>query len=92
MTPESRQDPYPLYARMRRDYPVYRSTHGIWYLTRYADVNTAVHDLRLSNDRERMTRALAAQQGALQRLSRLTRRLGRVASNTARPITPACAS
>jgi cytochrome P450 len=81
-TPECHQDPYPLYARMRREHPVYRSSQGIWYLTRYADVEAAVHDLRLSNDRERMTRALAARQGNLQRLSRLTRRLGRVVSNT----------
>lgn len=83
--PESRQDPYPLYARMRREHPVYRSSQGTWYLTRYADVEAAVHDLRLSNDRERMTRALAARQGNLQRLSRLTRRLGRVVSNTDPP-------
>jgi cytochrome P450 len=84
-TPECRQDPYPRYARMRREHPVYRSSQGIWYLTRYADVEAAVHDLRLSNDRERMTRALAARQGNLQRLSRLTRRLGRVVSNTDPP-------
>lgn len=61
-TPECRQDPYPLYARMRREHPVYRSSQGTWYLTRYADVDAALHDLRLSNDRERMTRALAARQ------------------------------
>lgn len=84
-TPECRQDPYPRYAWMRREHPVYRSSQGIWYLTRYADIEAAVHDLRLSNDRERMTRALAARQGNLQRLSRLTRRLGRVVSNTDPP-------
>jgi hypothetical protein len=27
-----RQDPYPMYARMRRKHPVYRSSRGIWYL------------------------------------------------------------
>ena len=84
-TPEFRQDPYPLYARMRREHPVYRSARGIWYLTRYADVEAALSNPRLSNDRERMTRALGAQQGAMQRLSRLTRRLGRVMTNTDPP-------
>ena len=84
-TPEYRQDPYPLYARMRREHPVYRSSQGTWYLTRHADVDAALHDLRLSNDRERMTRALAAQQGDQQRLSRLTQRLGRVMTNTDPP-------
>ncbi|MBV9164320.1 MAG: cytochrome P450 [Pseudonocardiales bacterium] len=83
--PECHQDPHPFYAQMRRQHPVYCSTHGIWYLTRYADVEAAVQDARLSNDRERMTRALAARQGAPQRLSRLTRRLGRVVSNTDPP-------
>ncbi|MGH3856842.1 MAG: cytochrome P450 [Pseudonocardiaceae bacterium] len=84
-TPEFRQDPYPLYARMRRDHPVYRSSRGIWYLTRYVDVEAALRDPRLSVDRERVTRALAAQQGALQRFSRLTQRLGRVMTNTDPP-------
>jgi cytochrome P450 len=84
-TPEFRQDPYPLYAQMRREHPVYRSSQGIWYLTRYADVETALHDLRLSNDRERMTRALAPRQGAMERLSKLTQRLGRVMTNTDPP-------
>ncbi|MBV8543042.1 MAG: cytochrome P450 [Pseudonocardiales bacterium] len=84
-TPECRQDPYRLYARMRREDPVYRSSQGIWYLTRYADVEAALRDLRLSNDGERMTRALAARQGAPQRFSRLTRRLGRVMTTTDPP-------
>ncbi|MGH2771403.1 MAG: cytochrome P450 [Actinomycetota bacterium] len=84
-TPGFRQNPYPLYARMRRERPVYRSAQGIWYLTRYAEVEAALGDLRLSNDRERMTRALAARHEAMQRLSRLTRRLGRVMTNTDPP-------
>lgn len=84
-TPEFRQDPYPLYARMRRECPVHRSGQGIWYITRHADVDAALSDLRLSNDRQRMTRALAARQGDMQRLSRLTGRLGRVMTNTDPP-------
>jgi cytochrome P450 len=84
-TPEFLQDPYPLYARMRREHSVYRSAHGIWYLTRYADVDAALGDLRLSNDRERTARAFAARHDGMQRLSRLMRRLGRVMTNTDPP-------
>ncbi|PJM93842.1 cytochrome P450 [Streptomyces sp. CB01373] len=82
---EFRRDPYPFYARMRRESPVNRGPQGIWYLTRYADVEQALGDLRLSNDRDRMTRALGARDGSLRDISRLTARLGRVMSNTDPP-------
>ncbi|MFD0396647.1 cytochrome P450 [Kitasatospora sp. NPDC127121] len=85
LTPEARRDPYPCYARMRRESPVHRSAQGIWYLTRYADVEAALSDLRLSNDRDRMTRALGGLGGDLKALSRLSDRLGRVMSNTDPP-------
>jgi cytochrome P450 len=84
-TPEHYQDPYPLYARMRREHPVYRGAQGIWYLTRYADVDAALGDRRLSNDRERTARAFAARDEGMQCMSRLMRRLGRVVSNTDPP-------
>ncbi|WP_331744575.1 cytochrome P450 [Kitasatospora sp. NBC_01300] len=84
-TPEARRDPYPFYARMRRESPVHRSAQGIWYLTRYADIDAALGDLRLSNDRDRMTRALSGLGGNLKALSRLTDRLGRVMTNTDPP-------
>ncbi|MFI9048199.1 cytochrome P450 [Streptomyces sp. NPDC053427] len=84
-TPAFRRDPYPLYARMRRTCPVYRSPQGIWYLTRYADVETALSDPRLSNDRDRMTRALSARDGGMRGLSRLIGRLGRIMTNTDPP-------
>ncbi|MFC9328642.1 cytochrome P450 [Kitasatospora sp. NPDC057015] len=84
-TPEARRDPYPFYARMRREQPVHRSDQGIWYLTRYADVEAALGDLRLSNDRDRMTRAYVALGGDLKAFSRLSDRLGRVMSNTDPP-------
>ncbi|MEU2393456.1 cytochrome P450 [Streptomyces sp. NPDC007369] len=84
-TPEARRDPYPFYARMRRESPVHRSTQGIWYLTRYADVETALGDLRLSNDRDRMTRAYGALGGDMKAFSRFTDRLGRVMTNTDPP-------
>ncbi|MGH8883719.1 MAG: cytochrome P450 [Egibacteraceae bacterium] len=78
-TPEFRQDPYPLYARMRREHPVYRSPQGAWYLTRYADVEAALplHDLRKSSDQDRSFRALAAQRGARERVSTLDERIKR---------------
>ncbi|MGW2376168.1 MULTISPECIES: cytochrome P450 family protein [Kitasatospora] len=85
LTPEARRDPYPFYARMRREDPVHRSAQGIWYLTRYADVEAALGDLRLSNDRDRMTHAYAALGGDLKAFSRLTDRLGRVMTNTDPP-------
>jgi cytochrome P450 len=85
LTPEARRDPYPFYARMRRESPVHRSAEGIWYLTRYADVEAALSDLRLSSDRDRMTRACVALGGDLKAFSRLTDRLGRVMSNTDPP-------
>jgi cytochrome P450 len=53
-TLEFHQNPYPLYARMRQNHPVYRSSEGIWYLTRYTNVDAAVRDPRLSKDHARM--------------------------------------
>ncbi|MEV4233412.1 cytochrome P450 [Streptomyces bobili] len=85
LTAEGRRDPYPSYARMRREDPVHRSAQGIWYLTRYADVEAALSDPRLSNDRDRMTRAYSALGGDLKAFSKLTDRLGRVMSNTDPP-------
>ncbi|USQ86894.1 cytochrome P450 [Streptomyces phaeoluteigriseus] len=80
-----RLDPYPTYARMRAECPVYRAPHGVWYVTRHADVEQALGDPRLSNDRDRMTGALVARDGRMRELSRLTSRLGRVMSNTDPP-------
>jgi cytochrome P450 len=53
-TPGFDQDPYPLYQRMQQECPVYRSSEGIWYLTRYADVDAAVRNPWLSKDHARM--------------------------------------
>jgi cytochrome P450 len=63
VTPEFHQYPYPLYERMRREFPVCRSAEGIWYLTRYADVDAALRDPRLSKDHARMRRWHARQTG-----------------------------
>jgi cytochrome P450 len=55
-SPEFRQNPYDLYRRLRREYPVYRSSQRAWYLTRYADVDGALRNPQLSRDRERILR------------------------------------
>jgi cytochrome P450 len=52
--PAFRDDPYPLYARMRREDPVHRAERGGWILSRYDDVERVLHDpARFSNDSER---------------------------------------
>ena len=45
------EDPYPTYARLRREAPVFRSDDGdFWALARHADVDAAFRDdVRLSN-------------------------------------------
>ncbi|HZD74129.1 MAG TPA: cytochrome P450 [Actinomycetota bacterium] len=56
-------DPYPLYARLRRDAPVYRTPlpdgSTAWLVTRYADVRAALADTRLSKDAQTAERARA---------------------------------
>src|ERR1043166_7422809 len=54
--PEFRQDPYPFYERLRTRAPVYfsRAFRG-WLLTRYADVNSVLHDPRFSVNRQQAT-------------------------------------
>lgn len=42
---QSHEDPYPAYARLREEFPLYRlSAHGAWALSRYADVRDALRD------------------------------------------------
>lgn len=49
-----RADPYPLYARLRKEAPVCRVRAGslfdFWLITRYDDVVAALRDERLSKD------------------------------------------
>jgi cytochrome P450 len=48
-SPEVASDPYPLYAKLRAEEPVYWSDAGhLWLLTRYDDVFKALTDVRLS--------------------------------------------
>lgn len=47
--PAFREDPHPFYHRMRGEDPVHFSpTVGVWVITRYADVMTALRDSRIS--------------------------------------------
>src|SRR5215469_13665473 len=42
---EFQNDPYPLYARLRAEAPVYRNDElGFWALSRYGDVSTGFRD------------------------------------------------
>jgi len=48
--PDMLADPYPTYRRLRERDPVYwYEPFGAWVLTRYADVDAALRDLRLSS-------------------------------------------
>ncbi|GAA3941259.1 hypothetical protein GCM10023085_23510 [Actinomadura viridis] len=45
LSPEQLADPYPLYARMRDECPVFHDAeHDLWIVTRYEDVMTVVRD------------------------------------------------
>jgi len=55
LSPERMQNPYPFYARLLREAPVHFSQPwGAWVVTRYADVNAAFRDMRLSSVRTGM--------------------------------------
>jgi cytochrome P450 len=52
-TPAMREDPYPFYAWLRREQPVYFDVeHDFWLLSRYDDVAQALHDSRLLSTRD----------------------------------------
>src|SRR5690349_19770065 len=45
MAPDQLHDPYPLYARMRRERPVFYSPmFGLWVVTRFADISEVEKD------------------------------------------------
>jgi pimeloyl-[acyl-carrier protein] synthase len=44
--PEVREDPYPLYRRLREEDPVHSSFPGLWVLTRHADCTAMLKDHR----------------------------------------------
>jgi cytochrome P450 len=69
--PAHRPDPHPLYHRMREQAPVFRATgpqtgRGLWFLTRYGDVQRALRDPDLGRDFERLPEELAAQHRLVQ--------------------------
>jgi cytochrome P450 len=43
-------DPYPVYARLRAEDPIHRTSHGLWVLTRYADVSAVLRDPRFGRE------------------------------------------
>jgi cytochrome P450 PksS len=55
-SPRFKADPYPFYARLRAEYPVYRTSVRLpdkreaWLVTRYDDVVGALRDRRLAKD------------------------------------------
>ena len=43
LSPSHVQDPFPLYARLREEHPIYwDQQYSFWLLTRYADVKAAL--------------------------------------------------
>nr|BFF00103.1 cytochrome P450 [Streptoalloteichus tenebrarius] len=61
------QDPYPLYARLRREAPVSRAVTAtglsVWLVTRYEDARAALADPRLSKDARRIREVLEIRGG-----------------------------
>src|SRR5215216_2915856 len=47
--PLHQADPYPIYARLRRDAPAWRSPNGYWVLSRHADVYRALSDKQFTS-------------------------------------------
>ena len=61
-SPAGRANPYPIYARMRREQPLYRfispnSSAPVWIATRYDDCLSLLRDTRLIKDPDRLTPA-----------------------------------
>jgi cytochrome P450 len=82
LDPEHRPDPHPLYHRMRSEAPVHRGTEpstgrGIWFLTRYAHVQRALHHPALRREFDRLPAALAAPHRAARDRTREGMGLGR---------------
>jgi hypothetical protein len=46
----SSADPYALYAQLRTETPIHRTPHGLWVLTRYADVIAVLRDPRFGRE------------------------------------------
>src|SRR3954447_24325784 len=46
---QTRDDPFPLFDRLREDDPVYETDFGYWYVSRYDDVTALLRDTRLTS-------------------------------------------
>ena len=47
-SPDFKRDPYPTYAQLRRETPIFRdATTGFWFVSRHADVSALLRDRRL---------------------------------------------
>ena len=45
LSAQAHEDPYPLYAILREEFPLYRiEKHGVWAVSRYADVRETLRD------------------------------------------------
>ena len=45
LSAQAHEDPYPLYAILREEFPLYRiERHGVWAVSRYADVRDTLRD------------------------------------------------
>ena len=49
-SPEYRQDPYPVYKMLRTRYPLWRSPHGYWVLSKYDDLVSTLKNKNLVCD------------------------------------------
>ena len=60
-SPQFKADPYPFYARLRAEAPVYRTMlpdrQPVWLVTRYADVVAVLKDERFAKDRSKIMQA-----------------------------------
>lgn len=70
---EMKANPYPVYARMRRETPVCKVLYGsgrspVWMVTRYDDVVTVLKDARFTNDRRKVRKHTPVQMRVLHKL------------------------
>lgn len=49
-SPEYRQDPYPVYKMLRTRYPLWKSPHGYWVLSKYEDMVSVLKNKNLGCD------------------------------------------
>ncbi len=90
------EDPYAVYAELRRSNPVHRNALGFWVFTRHADCLAILRDRRSSSDGRNVDASLLSR-AAGRRPSAATGPRGRCwprwrrSCSATRPTTPACA-